>query len=250
MGGASAHRPSRATSGPLHSRVCRHRGGHERYFVLTAADVGTTVKVRVTAGNGYGDTTADSGPVGPVAGLPTTRATDDLGHVLSRTDVDRQSAAAFVGRRSGAAHRQGLPVDPLQPGLRGIVGASQRHLRPHRSRCRRDDQGSDHGGQRLWRRHRRELAHRADHRPAHHGHRPTIDITAPVRGQTLVGSSGLWAAWPQPALVHQWNRCTVSGTGTTCSPGGTFSTGGVSARRRPSRIPPATSSRTPTWGRA
>ncbi len=53
-------------------------------FPLTAADVGATIKVSVTAGNGYGsDVTATSGATGTVSGTPTTAGSPTISGTLT-----------------------------------------------------------------------------------------------------------------------------------------------------------------------
>lgn len=38
----------------------------------------------------------------------------------------------------------------------------------------------------------------------------------PARGQTITGSSGVWFAFPAPAITHQWQRCNAARSEASC----------------------------------
>ena len=219
-GPAPSRSPTR-TSGSAATRpapTCAAIAGrHAATYAVTAADVGDTLRVAVTATNSVGPTTATSNATAVVQGASlapaNTVAADDHRHAAGRADPDRRS------RRL-----DGHPADHLRVRVAAL-------------RQRRRDLRADPGatGSTLHRRRRRRRQHaaRRGHRDQRGGQRHRARPRPPRRSR---------ATQTQPGLVALWHMDETSGTSMADAVGGHTGTLHSVALGQPGSLAPPTAS--------
>jgi hypothetical protein len=202
-------------------------GATARTYTLTSADVGSTIRVQVTATNSSGSATATSAPTAVVQALPTPPANTSP-PTISGTAQDGQILTASPGSWSGTQPisyaYQWQRCDSNGANCTGISGATSTTYTVASS-----DVGgtlevvvtaSNAGGTQS-----ATSSPTATVQPTPPGvtSSPTVSGTA-QDGQTLTASTGTWTGTTPIAYTYQWESCDPSGL--DCSPiaGATSST--------------------------
>ena len=225
----------------------RHRGATGATYKLTSADVGTTVRVVVTATNGAGAVTATSGAT---ATRRPRRAREhdgavDLGHRPRRRDPDRRQG--HVDRHPDDHLR--LPVAPLRH--------ERRELRRHRGRDRHQLHAHVRGRRHATIRVVVTATNGAGSTPATTAASARVAAAPPVNtaaptisgttrdGGTLTADRGTWTGTPTITYAYQWRRCDTAGANCADIAGATSATytltsADVGTDHRASSSPPRT----------
>jgi hypothetical protein len=193
-------------------------------YTLVAADVGSTVRVRVTASNTGGSASADSATSGTVAAAAPVNTTPPT---ISGTAREGESVTAQPGSWSGTPPLtyayQWQRCDLSGSNCADIAGATGQSytltVADVAGRVRVRVTATNAGGAAS------AFSAPASVNPAAPSSTapPTISGTA-RDGQTLTASDGTWGGTPPFSYVRQWLRCDASSTSCTAIGGATAAT--------------------------
>jgi large repetitive protein len=184
--------------------------------VLAGPDIGSKIRVRVTATNDDGSASADSNATAVVIALSPT---NDTLPVISGTTVENQTLSTTTGTWTGnnpSYTYQWQRCDSSGGACAPISGATGSSYQlgstdiGHTLRCAVT--ASNSGGSNTATSDATAVVTQA---PPTNTALPTISGTAQA-GQTLTGSSGTWTG--NPTFAYQWLRC--DGNGGNCTPVG------------------------------
>ena len=187
-------------------------GADQGTYVLTATDVGKTLRVKVTATNAAGSANATSPASDAVEAAPPAH-TD--APTISGTTRDGETLTAHNGTWTGTDpivyDYQWQRCDTAGENCNDIAGADQDTYVLTAA-----DVGNDHAGQghrhqrrRLRQRHLRGNRRRHAAPPANTA-APTISGTA-RHGETLTADRGTWTGTDPIDYAYQWQRCDTDG---------------------------------------
>jgi len=191
-------------------------GATGQSYLLVSADVGSTLRVLVTASNAAGSSSASSAQTALVAGLPPANT---LRPALSGTAIDGQTLQTSTGSWSGtlpiAYAFQWRRCDAAGASCADIAGATGQQYTLS---------GADVGAKvyagvtatnvagSAWI--RTYLSATVAASPPRNTSLPVLSGTA-LDGQTLQSSTGSWSGTPPLSFSYQWRRCDA--TGSVCS---------------------------------
>ena len=190
-------------------------------YVLTSADVGFTVRARVTASNAGGSASADSAPSATVAAAPPVNTTAPT---ITGTARQGETVTAQPGTWSGTPplsySYQWQRCDLSGANCADIAGATGQAytltVADVAGRVRVRVTATNAGGAAS------AFSAPASVNPAAPANTapPTISGTA-RDGQTLTVDDGTWSGTPPFTFTHQWLRCDATGASCATVPGAT-----------------------------
>jgi hypothetical protein len=216
-------------------------GATASLYTLSANDVGSTVRVVVTASNNSGTASAPSAVTAVVTAVQAIAPTNSNPPAVSGSAQQGQTFTAVPGSWSGSP----APVVTLQWQRCDQSGSSCSDVTGATSATY--DLGAADVGATI------RVVETASNSsgsstassattPVVQGDTPPVNTTAPAvsgtgeEGQTLSATSGSWSGVPPPTLALQWQRCDQSGTGCVDLASATGSTYKVAASDVGSRL--------------
>jgi hypothetical protein len=193
-------------------------------YTLAAADVGSTLRVRVTASNAGGSASADSAPTGAVAAAPPVNTTPPT---VSGGARQGETATAQPGTWSGTPPLsyayQWQRCDLAGANCADIPGATGQSytltVADVAGRVRVRVTATNAGGSAS------AFSATASVNPASPSNTTPPAISGTARdGQTLTASDGTWSGTPPFTYARQWLRCDASGASCTAIAGATGAT--------------------------
>ena len=190
-------------------------------YVVTADDIGSTLRVLETATNGEGSASAESAPTAVVTGISAPVSTGDP--VVSGASFEGSTLSTTTGTWSGTSLAfayqwvrcgadGGLPDGSNCP---SIPGATSFLLHPRRGRHRAPAPRPGHrlepGGLRDGRLQPVGARRAVDDDRAAADHRRAVDQRDPRAGPARVRDVGTWGGETPISYAYQWVRCGADG---------------------------------------
>ena len=185
-------------------------------YLLGAAELGQTIRVRETGSNATGPVSATSAAAGLVIDPGTAPSPVSPPTITGTAEVGQSADRPRRGLDGHGADRLLPPVATLRRERRRLRrrGRTDRHDLPPRHRRRRSHDPGARDGREPRRLGlidlERDRARLRPDRAARAGHSPTLTGT-PHLGQTLTAVPGTWTGTPPLALGFEWLRCDASG---------------------------------------